>query len=138
MVSDALVKEGKFDEIERLTREAVATMLAFDLKHIGINSDSACEAEKTARLFETMFNFTTKVGEKSSFAGTQIEIMNTQGRGKKGHIAISTNSVERAMYHLGLRGVEFDMDTLKIKDGKAQFVYLKEEFLGFAVHLTVK
>ena len=36
MVKDQLIKNGNFDEITRLTREAVNIMLGFDLAHIGI------------------------------------------------------------------------------------------------------
>ena len=38
MVKDELIKNGKFDEITHLTREAIDTMLGFDIDHIGINS----------------------------------------------------------------------------------------------------
>lgn len=34
--------------------------------------------------------------------------MKKQGRGTHGHIAIATNYIERAIYHLEKRGFEFD------------------------------
>ena len=34
MVKADLISSGKFDEITRLTKEAVATMLGFDFAHI--------------------------------------------------------------------------------------------------------
>lgn len=40
-----LVEAGEFDKITELTREAVMTMLGFELKHIGIN----CEMKKRLR-----------------------------------------------------------------------------------------
>lgn len=68
---------------------------------------------------------------------SDLEIMHGAGRGKNGHIAVGVNSVERAMFSLGRRGVRFDASTLRLgKDGKPDFVYLEDELLGFAIHLV--
>lgn len=76
------------------------------------------------------------VGPVSVFA-SDLEIMHGAGRGKNGHIAVGVNSVERAMFSLGRRGVRFDASTLRLgKDGKPDFVYLEDELLGFAIHLV--
>ena len=59
--------------------------------------------------------------------------------GKNGHIAIGTNSVERAVYHLGRRGVAFDESTRKADaKGRTTAIYLQEQFGGFALHLVRK
>ena len=57
MVKKDLIEAENWDEIERLTREAVNTMLGFEVKHIGINTENAEEAMKAAKLFELMFGF---------------------------------------------------------------------------------
>ena len=69
-------------------------MLGFRLKHIGINCQSADEAEQTAGFFERLFGFAKDPRDVSFFAGTAIEAMNSKGRGTMGHIAIGANSVE--------------------------------------------
>lgn len=138
MVSGDLINAGNFDEIKRLTREAVNTMLGFEIRHVGINAVNADEAEDVAGSFEKLFGFTKKVGGSSVFAGTAIEVMKEPYMGTHGHIAIGTNYIERAIYHLTLQGFEFDMDTAKYKDGKLAAVYLKGEFGRFAVHLVQK
>lgn len=138
MVSDALINAGKFDEIKNLTREAVNTMLGFELKHIGINATSEGEADSVATSFEKLFGFAKNVGASSIFAGTAIEVMKQPYLGAHGHIAIQTNYIERAIYHMELQGFEFDMDTAKYKDGKMVAIYLKGELGGFAVHLLQK
>ncbi len=138
MVNGALVKEGKFDEIEKLTREAVHTMLGFELRHIGINCDNKSEAESVAHTFGAMFGFAKRETSKSYFAGNEVEAMNAKGNGKYGHIAIGTNSVDRAVNYLEGLGVKFDMSTAKVVDGKMTFVYLQDEIGGFAVHLVQK
>ena len=75
----------------------------------------------------------------SVFAGSFIECMKTPYRGAKGHIAVATNSVRRAVYQLSHMGIEVDMDTAKYDaSGRMIVVYLKDEFSGFAVHLVEK
>lgn len=138
MVSEALINGGQFDEIKRLTREAVNTMLGFELKHVGINATSEEEADGVATSFEKLFGFTKNVGSSSVFAGTAIEVMKQPYLGANGHIAIQTNYIERAIYHMELQGFEFDKETAKYKDGKMVAIYLKNELGGFAVHLLQK
>ena len=134
MVSGDLVNAGKFDEITALTKEAVRNMLGFRIKHIGINSPD----DTTANAFATMFGFAKNEAVGSYFCGEGVEVMKSQGKGTMGHIAVGCNSVDRAVYHLSAQGVEFDMDTaLYNEKGALKFIYLKGEFGGFALHLTL-
>lgn len=139
MVKGDLVAAGKFDEIEKLTREAVQSMLGFELAHVGINANSDDEAGNTASAFEKMFGFTSKEGNSSYFAGTGVEVMKTPYKGTNGHIAVSTNYIDRAVSYLEMLGYEFDMSTAKY-DAKNNLkaVYFTGEVGGFAVHLVQK
>lgn len=139
MVKKELIEAEKWDEITAICRDAVRTMLGFELRHIGINCESAEEAERTARLFCAAFGMECKVGSKSVFAGTAVECMKQPGRGRLGHIAIGVNSVERAIYHMGRWGVEFeDAPTSVDARGRITAIYLKGDFGGFAVHIVKK
>ncbi|MFQ9509829.1 MAG: bifunctional 4-hydroxy-2-oxoglutarate aldolase/2-dehydro-3-deoxy-phosphogluconate aldolase [Lachnospiraceae bacterium] len=138
MVSNDLVKAGEFDKIKELTKEAVQTMLGFELKHVGINCENEAEATKTANAFETLFGFQKKDGNSSVFAGTAVEAMKTPYLGAKGHIAIGTNSVVRAMNYLESQGVKFNMESAKYKGDKLIAIYFEEEVGGFALHLVQK
>ena len=139
MVKSALIDAGRFDEIESLTRDAVHTMLGFEVKHIGINSSNEKEASETADTFGNIFGFERKDGHKSIFAGGGLEIMKLPFLGKNGHIAVQTNSIERAMYHLGRKGIEFDEASASCDDkGNIKAIYLKHEINGFAIHLVAK
>lgn len=138
MVSGDLVNAGKFDEITALTKEAVKNMLGFRIKHIGINSPDDTTAASTANAFATMFGVDKNEAVGSYFCGDGVEVMKSQGKGTMGHIAVGCNSVDRAVYHLSAQGVEFDMDTaLYNEKGAMKFIYLKGEFGGFALHLTL-
>lgn len=138
MVKSDLVAAGEFDKITEMTREAVMTMLGFELKHIGINCENEEEADRTAGVFASMFGFEKKTGNSSVFAGTAVEATKSPYLGTKGHIAIGTNSVLRAVNYLESLGVEFNMETAKYKNDMMTAVYLKDEVAGFAIHLVQK
>jgi 2-dehydro-3-deoxyphosphogluconate aldolase / (4S)-4-hydroxy-2-oxoglutarate aldolase len=139
MVSDDLIKAGDFDKIKQLTKEAVTLMLGFELRHVGINAIDENEADSVANSFENIFGFAKNIGNSSIFAGTGIEVMKAPYLGTHGHIAIQTNTIERAIYHLQNQGHLFDMDTAKY-DGKGNMIalYFKDEVGGFALHLVQK
>ena len=131
------IKAGAWDEITAMCREAVDTMLGLELGHIGINCADDAEAAKTAETIGNLLSMAVKPGNSSIFVGKkEFEIMKKPGRGTHGHIAILTNNVDRAIYHLGLRGVKFDMDSKNVKDGKTIAIYLADEVAGFAIHLV--
>lgn len=139
MVKDDLVKAGDFDKITELTREAVTQMLGFEMRHVGINASNEDEADQAAGTFERLFGFTKKIGNSSIFAGTGIEVLKNPYLGRNGHIAIQTNYIERAVFHLEARGFTFNEESRKYgKDNKLTAIYLNEEIGGFAVHLVQK
>ncbi len=139
MVKKELINGQKWDEITAICQEAVKTMLGFELKHIGINCADAAEAEKTAKLFCAAFGFEYKAGNSSDFAGSAVECMKAPYLGKLGHIAIGTNSVDRAVAYLKGKGFQFNEESRKTDaKGKTKAIYLQDEFGGFAVHLVQK
>ena len=135
MVQASLINDEKFDEIEQMTRDAVNVMLGFELAHIGINTSGADESLAVTKGLAGMFNAPVKEGNSSNFAGTFAEVMKGDGPGAKGHIAMFTNSIPRAMAFFKRQGVEFDMASLKGPEDAPIAVYFKEEFAGFGVHL---
>lgn len=139
MVNADMIAAGRFDEITRLCKEAVQSMLGFELGHIGINGENEDEAVKAAKIFEAMFGFAFKSGNSSVFAGRYVEITKSPYLGRHGHIAIATTSVLRAQAFLEKQGFEFNMESAKTNAaGKPIAVYLKDEIAGFAVHLVQK
>lgn len=139
MVDKKLVAAGNFAEITRLTREAVDTILGFELAHIGVNTDSDSEAGSAADKYSQLFGFARKDGNSSIFAGSGIELMKSKYLGTNGHIAIRTNKISRAMYHLTRRGASFNLDSAKYDDkDNLKAIYLEGEIGGFAVHLVQK
>ena len=123
------IKAGAWDEITAMSREAVDVMLGLQLGHIGINCADEAEAAKTAETIGSLLSMAVKPGNSSIFVGKkEFEIMKKPGRG----------TVDRAIYHLGQRGVKFDMDSKNVKDGKTVAIYFADEVAGFAIHLVQK
>ena len=139
MVKKDMIEAEQWDEITAICKEAVKTMLGIRLAHVGVNCGDAAEAEKVAKLISAILGGSARETSKSWFAaGDAIEYMYKPAPGVHGHIGFKTNSVERAMYHLGRQGVEFDESSITYNDkGKPKFVYLKGEFAGFAIHLVL-
>ena len=139
MVKKDLIEAENWGEITRICKEAVKTMLGFSLAHVGLNCPDEEAAAQTARTFCALFGLEYKPGNSSIYAGSAVECMKKMYLGSNGHIAIGTNSVDRAIYHLGRQGVKFREDTLK-KDakGNAKAIYLEDEVGGFAIHLVKK
>ena len=138
MVKDTLINEGRFDEIERLTKEAVASMLGFKLAHVAVNCGDEKQAKAVADMFTKAFNFSQREIPVSYFCTDEIEVMKNSDRGTMGHIAIKTNYVDKAVAYLERQGIELDYDSARYDEkGKMNFIYLKEEYCGFAVHLCM-
>jgi len=140
MVDPKLIESGDFATITKLACEAVNLMLGYTLAHVGINCEGEPQTYAVAKLFSGLFGVEYKLGDSSVFAGGIVRAM-TQipGCGEKGHIAISTNYIERAMYRLEMQGVKFREDTAtKDTDGNIMAIYLDMDINGFAVHLIQK
>lgn len=137
IVPSKLLDEENWEGITALCKEAIAKMLDFKVVHVGINCKDAAEAESVADKFDDAFGFAKKVGNSSVFASSYVECMKSPFRGDMGHIAISTNSVKRAVYQLKMKGYEADQSSFKYdKAGNLTVAYLKDQFGGFAVHLV--
>ena len=138
MVPGDLISAGEWDKIEQLTREAVQTMLGFELAHVGVNAENEEEAMKATNRFAFLFGMPAKVGNSSIFAGSALEVMKSPYLGKNGHIAIRTNYIDRAVNYMeSVLGVKFNEESAKRDPkGALKAIYLDEEIGGFAVHLV--
>ena len=139
MVKEEYIETEQWEKITELTREAVRLMLGFEIGHIGINLKNDSEALDVADAFSRLLSVPVKNGNSSVFAGSMIEAMKSPYYGENGHIAIRTNSVERAVYHLQRQGAVFLEESAKYQsDGTLAAIYLEQEIGGFAVHLVQK
>jgi len=139
MVPKDAVEAKDWGRITELTRSAVNKMLGLELRHVGVNSGSPEKAMEDAKLFAKLLGWEIKDGNGSTFVGTGFEMMKKPFKGTHGHIAIATNFIARAKWHLEQRGFEFvDESEASVKNGKMVAIYLKNEIAGYAVHLLQK
>ena len=135
MLKTDLIANHQFDEIEMLSARAVKTMLGFSLRHVGINSENSTEAQKTAAFVADLFQQEVRDGATSIFVGTDFELLKSKFLGDHGHIAIGTNSIERAVAYFDRKGIKTKPETRSEKNGKLATIYLDISIGGFAVHL---
>lgn len=130
--------EGEPDTTDR-AKDAVLKMLAFELRHVGINTPDAQTADETAGTFEKLFGFKKEDRGGAYFAADYIEVMKKMFYGTHGHIAVSTANADRAAYHLQRQGTRFNWNSAGYNpDGRLRVVYLQDEIGGFAVHILQK
>ena len=132
------IAAGNFEKITKLCKEARAAALGFEVAHVGVNCEDADAASAVCEKLNKAFDLPVKDGNSSMFASSGIEVMKTMFKGKNGHIAIRTNSVELAVAGLAKKGFAYDESSAKYKNGRMTAAYLKDEFGGFAVHLLQK
>jgi len=138
MVKADLISSGNFDEITRLIKEAVSTILGFEFAHLGINEKNKDRALDSANLLSYLFYFPVKKGTTSIFAGPGFEVTKKKYPGEHGHIAIATNDIHRAIAYLKKKSISVLPETAKEKDGKLKAIYIAQEVSGFAIHLLQK
>ncbi len=135
MVKSELINNKQFDEIKRITSQAVMKMLGFELRHVGINNSDPQVAMNGATKLASILGLPLKDGNSSVFVGGQFEFLKKMYLGSQGHLAIGTNFVDRAVTYLSGLGIGVKPETRVEKDGKLATVYLDIEIGGFALHL---
>ncbi len=129
------IDRQEFDVVSRVCADSVQAMHGFHLLHIGLNSSGREEADALVHDFAGMFGLPVFDGEASAFAGTMMEVMKRPFFGKKGHIAVGCNNVERAMAYFQTRGLSFRKEGMARDRQGLIAVYLEHEIGGFAIHL---
>jgi 2-dehydro-3-deoxyphosphogluconate aldolase/(4S)-4-hydroxy-2-oxoglutarate aldolase len=138
MVTKELLKNENYETITKLSKEAMYTVLGFELHHVGINSQNAIFADEISNRLESLFGFAKRETSNSFFAG-RMEVMKKQFLGKNGHAAIITNNTARAVYHLKKLGVTFNEKTASYDgSGNLKSIYVNEEIGNLAVHLVTR
>ncbi len=137
MLPQEAIDKKDFALIKQLSQQAVASMLAYELIHLGIDSEGKQEADDIAKLLCSLFHFPLYEKPNSTFAGKYFEVRFDKGSAPHGHMGIYTPYPEKAMYHLSKMGIRFKEETItrNKKTKRINFVYLDLEIAGFNIHL---
>lgn len=138
MVKEDLIKSKNFDQITSIAKDAVSKMHNFKFIHTAINTETMDSALSLAQLFDSVLNIGSHVTSGGAFAGDCIEIMGigSKAYGEKGHIGFKTTNLARAIAYFEKRGIEMDYDSIRGTKENPTFIYFKQLFGGFAVHLV--
>lgn len=136
IAKEAVVTSKNYEAIVTKVKYTLKSILDMKIKHIGINHKDDAEAYKTAGLLTKFLMSDIDDHEKGMFIDSKFELLKFNGRGEKGHVAVSTNFPDRAKTYLESQGFEFDESSAQYdKDGRLNVIYLKDDIGGFAFHL---
>ena len=135
MVKPEMITNHQFEEIKKITSTAVAGMLGFSLKHVGINGSEPGRITGTGHTAQQSTSHEAGGAPGGHVCRRAIRDHQEKVLGEHGHLAIGTNFIHRAIAHLHRCGVEILPETRAEKDGQLVTVYLDLEIGGFAVHL---
>lgn len=138
LADEASIKRENYANITTSVRAAIDQLLGYEVAHVGINLEREEEALGVSGQFQAAFGWEAAVGNSSIFSSSGIEVLKSKGRGSMGHLAVRTNSVDRAIFYLEKRGFPVDPESIRRKGGRATIAYLRDEIGGFAVHLLQK
>ncbi len=135
IATSADIAEGKWDDITKKCKDAIKTMLGFELKKICIYGDSA-NAEKNAKFVASLFGFDCTETECGVQAGCVC--FGKEESDAKGCIVINTLNGNRAMAYLQRMGAEIDPDIWYDKKGNVSCFGLKDTIAGFEICVETK
>ena len=118
MVPGELIAGHEWEKIEKLTRNAVNTMLGFSVHGIGLMEQPGEKEEASLRRMAQLFGISAFYGQ----------------------IVIETNYLKRAVHYLEtVHQVKFDKVSVAADEqGSAKSMYLAEEMGGFRVKVVQK
>ena len=135
LATGADIAEGNWEGITKKCKEAVKTMLGFELRKICIYGDSA-NAEKNAEFVASLFGFDCTETECGVQAGCVC--FGKEESDAKGCIVINTLNGNRAMAYLKRMGAEIDPDIWYDKKGNVSCFGLKDTIAGFEICIETK
>lgn len=110
----------------------------YRIAHIGINTINNKDAEALIELLSKLFcQDIRRRTNNNVLVGNIFEVVIHSQRSLHGHIALQTDDIELAVTDFESKGITFREGTIRRdKSGKICFIYLEQEFGGFAFHLT--
>lgn len=136
MVDSAALESNDTAALDAALRSAIMAMFGFRLAHIGINLPDSASALSAAAQMNDMFGFSPTDGKLGVMCDGQFEFMKGPYFGNYGHIAVYTNTIERAMAYFKRLGYAFEENGILYNaEGRINAAYFKNDFSGCAIHL---
>lgn len=133
--AEQLAKED-FSGIEVSCRKAMHISLGFKIDHIGINYSNDDELDYAAQRFESLFGLKSYKYSECLLSGNVIENIKASVQERKGHIAFSVLSIERAMAWFARTGAKVSQISQQYdEERKIKCFYLDEDIGGFTLQI---
>jgi 2-dehydro-3-deoxyphosphogluconate aldolase/(4S)-4-hydroxy-2-oxoglutarate aldolase len=133
MVHPDMIKAGQFEKIASSTKQAVASVLGYELRHIGMYTRSTTDAYKATSQLAKMIPYSVRETEDSLFSEKYVEAL--QRISSNDFIALGTNFIERAAVHLAQKGIAEKPETRQFQNGHLVAVDLDLDVNGFGLRL---
>jgi 2-dehydro-3-deoxyphosphogluconate aldolase/(4S)-4-hydroxy-2-oxoglutarate aldolase len=130
-----LIALNRFDEITRLTKEAVDTVLGFSFGHCTWHVEHPIEGRKAAEALSFLFGFGMVDVTDGLLVADKIKFSWRPGPCNAGDLSILTNSIERAVAYLSKRGIALKSDPARGNYDRMGAISLEAEVAGIAIHL---
>jgi 2-dehydro-3-deoxyphosphogluconate aldolase / (4S)-4-hydroxy-2-oxoglutarate aldolase len=131
------IADKKFDAIREKAQQAVSSMLGFTLHHTGIHFSDFKDASEAAQRFTTLINGNISSAGTSAMVKGLVEFMSGNPYAEKGHIALGTNSIPRALRYFSDQQIYMIKNSEIVNDkNEIIAVYLDYKVGEFAVHLV--
>ena len=135
---DALISNGRFDEITRLTKNAVSIVLGFSISEAVVYERAEDDAIFSISFLSDLLNFPLITGRASAKGGPEFENAGVSSQGKYGRIVIKTNNLNRAAAYFKRRGVKINPGTSSREAEKQESIGLEIAVFGFSVNILQK
>jgi len=131
------IADQNFDSIREKAQQAVQSVLGFTLHHGGVHFSDFDQAIEAAKGFKTLINGDMFVAGTSAMVDGKVEFMSGNQYAEKGHIALGTNSIPRALSYFAGHKIYKIRDSEIINDkNEIIAVYLDYKIDEFAVHIV--
>lgn len=122
LVPQECIKQKEFSKIKSLVKQAVNTMLGFQLAYVGISQERYSGLREEISLFEGAFDMRMR-----------------SPRGEKGDLVLYTRDLQRAVAFLERQGYTCIEESAEYRqDGKLQSIYIEQKIGDFAIQLMQK
>ena len=135
MVKADLLTNKRFDEITKLTGQAVATMLGFQLHQAKFPVADPKNIVRDARDLAALLRWSVQETDTTIAVGRGIEFEKGTGLMQSGQFGISTHFIDRAIAYFASQGVAVREETRVQKNGKTVAISLDRTFGGIALRL---
>lgn len=120
LVPRECIERKEFSRIKSLVKQAVNTMLGFQLAYVGISKETYSGIREEISLFEGAFD---------------VRIP----RGEKGDLVLYTRDLQRAVAFLERQGYNCIKESAEyMQDGKLKSIYMEQKIGDFAIQLMQK